>query len=193
MFDSTSADAESSFEVYFTHSGDKNDKTYNYGFCVNKEGVTEKWLNSKAKTVRKYNTIFYRRGAGGELDLSGLPKNSRDNIKIALEKQVLIASLGAKLKIGKCKVIRNWFLTNEFADFGAPFTNFFLPHRLPKGFTEDKNVQNKIVEYFASFDEHIKDFRVEKVPNDGGSKEEKYKINALYKRIDSEDVFSLMN
>lgn len=27
-----------------------------------------------------------------------------------------------------------------------------------------------------SFDEHIKDFRVEKVPSDGESKEEKYKI-----------------
>ncbi len=38
---------------------------------------------------------------------------------------------------------------------------------------DDKNVQQKVVEYFASFDEHIKDFRVEKVPSDGESKEEK--------------------
>ena len=27
---------------------------------------------------------------------------------------------------------------------------------------DDKNVQQKVVEYFASFDEHIKDFRVER-------------------------------
>ena len=160
----------------------------NYGFCVNKEGVTEEWLNSKAKTARKYSTVFYRGNSESELDLSGLPKNSRDNIKIALEKQVLIVSLGAKLKISKCKAIRDWFMTNEFADFGDPFTNFFLSRRLPRGFVDDKNVQHKVVEYFASFDEHIKDFRVEKVPSDGESKEEKYKINALHKKIDSDEM-----
>ena len=41
LFDSTSANAESSFEVYFTLPGDKNERTYNYGFCIDKEGVTE--------------------------------------------------------------------------------------------------------------------------------------------------------
>ena len=41
LFDSTSADAESSFEVYFTIPGDKNERTYNYGFCVDQEGVTD--------------------------------------------------------------------------------------------------------------------------------------------------------
>ncbi len=40
--------------------------------------------------------------------MSGFPKSSRDNIQVALEKQVLIISLGAKLKIGKCKEIRDW-------------------------------------------------------------------------------------
>ena len=112
----------------------------------------------------------------------------RENIRIALEKQVLIASLGAKLKISKCKAIRDWFVVNEFADFGNPMTNYFLSRRLPKGFVEDKNVQQKVVEYFTSFDEHIKDFRVEKVPNDGESKEDKYKINALHKMIDSDKM-----
>ena len=69
----------------FTIPGDKNEKTYNYGFCVDQEGVTEEWLNSKAKTARKYSTVFYRGNSDSELDLSGLPKNSRGNIKIALE------------------------------------------------------------------------------------------------------------
>ena len=32
LFDSTSADAESSFEVYFTLPGDKSERCYNYGF-----------------------------------------------------------------------------------------------------------------------------------------------------------------
>ena len=186
LFDSTSARSESSFEVYFTLPGDKSEKTYNYGFCINKEGITEEWLNYKAKTARKYSTIFYRNA--DEIDLSGFPKNNRDNIQVALEKQVLIISLGAKLKIKRCKEIRDWFIANEFANFGDPFTNFFMSRKLPKGFVEDKKVQSKVIEYFSSFDEHIKDFRIEKVPQEGEFNEEKYKISALHKMIDSDKM-----
>ena len=189
LFDSVSNDAESSFEVYFTIPGDKAEKTYNYGFCVDRHGVTEEWLNSKAKTARKYTSIFYRSTEENTLDLSGLPKSSRDNIQVALEKQVLIVSLGAKLKVTKCKDIRYWFMANEFADFGDPFTNFFLSRRLPKGFVDDASVQKKVIEYFASFDEHIKDFEIEKLPHDADSKEETYKISSLHKKIDS-DTFA---
>lgn len=189
LFDSVSNDAESSFEVYFTIPGDKAEKTYNYGFCVDRHGVTEEWLNVKAKTARKYASVFYRSTEEDTLDLSGLPKSSRDNIQVALEKQVLIVSLGAKLKVNKCKDIRDWFMANEFADFGDPFTNFFLSRRLPKGFVDDNRVQKKVIEYFASFDEHIKDFEIEKLPHDADSKEEMYKISALHKKIDS-DTFA---
>ena len=189
LFDSVSNEAESSFEVYFTIPGDKAEKTYNYGFCVDRHGVTEEWLNVKAKTARKYASVFYRSTEEDTLDLSGLPKSSRDNIQVALEKQVLIVSLGAKLKVNKCKDIRDWFMANEFADFGDPFTNFFLSRRLPKGFVDDNSVQKKVIEYFASFDEHIKDFEIEKLPNDADSKEETYKISSLHKKIDS-DTFA---
>ena len=189
LFDSVSNDAESSFEVYFTIPGDKAEKTYNYGFCVDRHGVTEEWLNSKAKTARKYTSIFYRSTEENTLDLSGLPKSSRDNIQVALEKQVLIVSLGAKLKVTKCKDIRDWFMANEFADFGDPFTNFFLSRRLPKGFVDDDSVQKKVIEYFASFDEHIKDFEIEKLPHDADNKEDTYKISSLHKKIDS-DTFA---
>lgn len=191
LFDSVSSDAESSFEVYFTIPGDKAEKTYNYGFCIDRHGVAEEWLNVKAKTARKYSSIFYRSVEENTLDLSGLPKSSRDNIQVALEKQVLIVSLGAKLKVTKCKDIRDWFLANEFADFGDPFTNFFLSRRLPKGFVEDDSVQKKVIEYFASFDEHIKDFEIEKLPQDADSKEETYKISSLHKKIDSDTFVAI--
>ncbi len=189
LFDDTSEDAESAFEVYFTVPGDKSEKSYQYGFCVGKYGVTEEWFGSKAKTARKYSTVFYR--SEDTLDLSGLPKNSRENIEIALEKQVLITSLGAKLKIAKCKMIRDWFLANEFADFGDAVTNFFLSRRLPKGFVEDSAVQKKVIEYFASFDEHIREFRIERIPGEGDSVEERFKINALHKKVNSEDMAEL--
>lgn len=188
LFDSTSADADSTFEVYFTIPEDKNERTYNYGFCVDKEGVTEEWFNSKAKSARKFSRVFYRNRNEEELDLSGLPKNSRENIKIALEKQVLVASLGAKLKISKCKIIRDWFLMNEFADFGDLFTNIFLSHRLPGGFVDDKRIQKKVIEFFSSFDEQIKDFKVEKVPSEGEVQEDQYTIKALHKKIDSDEM-----
>ncbi len=186
LFDSTSENAESSFEVYFTMPEDKTEKTYNYGFCVGKEGITEEWLNTKAKSARKFSQVFYR--SEDELDLSGLPKNSRNNIEISLERQVLVVSLGAKLKIAKCKGIRDWFYANEFVGFGDAVSNFFLSRRLPKGFVKDKDVQKKVVEYFASFDEHIQDFDIEKAQYEGDTKDEIYKINALHKKIDSKEM-----
>ncbi len=188
LFDSVSEDSESSFEVYFTVPGDKSEKSYNYGFCIGKEGVTEEWLNYKAKTARDYKSIFYRSDEENELDLSGLPKSTRNNIEVALDKQVLIVSLGAKLKVDKCKLVRDWFLANEFADFGNAYTNFFLSRRLPKGFVEDKNIQQKVVQYFSSFDENIKGFNVEEVPAEGDSKEPTYKINSIHKKIDSDEI-----
>lgn len=30
---------------------------HNYGFCIDKEGVTEEWLNSKAKSARMYGKL----------------------------------------------------------------------------------------------------------------------------------------
>ena len=149
--------------------------------------MTEEWLNTKAKTARKYSSVFYRDLV--TRDLSGLPKASRNNIEIALEKQVLIVSLGAKLKVAKCKQIRDWFLENEFADFANPMTSFFMHTRLPKGFVENPDVRASIVKFFSSFDETIKDFRVEKAPTDGtDEKDNVYKISAIHKKIGSDQV-----
>ncbi len=191
LFDSVSENAESSFEVYFTVPGDKSERTYNYGFCIGKDGVTEEWLNYKAKSARKYKLIFYRSAADNELDLSGIAKSGRNNIEVALDKQVLIVSLGAKLKIDKCKLVRDWFLSNQFADFGNVVSNFFLARRLPSRFVEDKSVQKKVVEYFSSFDENIKGFNIEEIPPEGDAKEPRFKIDALHNKIDSADMASI--
>lgn len=176
--------AETSFEVYFTIPGDKAERVYNYGFSVDDSGVTEEWLNSRARTAREFSPIIYRDEQ--TLDLSGLPESSRSNIEVALEKQVLVISLGAKLKIAKCKQIRDWFLVNEFADFGDPVTSFVMHTRLPDGFDEDPTVRANVVKYFSSFDETIKDFRVEKIPSDGNDgRKNGYKVTALHKKIGS--------
>ena len=60
LFDTTSREAESSFEVYFMDTEEYGFKSYNYGFTLNEGGVVEEWLNSKAKTAREYRQVFYR-------------------------------------------------------------------------------------------------------------------------------------
>lgn len=186
LFDVSSEKEDTSFEVYFTVPGDKTEKSYNYGFCIGEDGITEEWLNYKARTARKYSMIFYRDKE--TLDLSGIPKASRENIEVALEKQVLIVSLGAKLKIAKCKLVRDWFLNNEFADSENASTNFFMSRLLPKGFVTDENVREKVIDYFASFDETIKGFEVTKLPQQEDTKDEKYMIDALHQKKGSDEM-----
>lgn len=109
LFDNNSKTAESSFEVYFIDSEENGAKTYNYGFTIDSTGVREEWLNCKAKSARgNFKTIFYRHD--DEYDFSGIPTKSQENLRIALEKETLIVSLGAKLKIAKLKFIRDWFI-----------------------------------------------------------------------------------
>ena len=112
LFDKDSKDAESSFEVYFISSEEAGCKSYNYGFTLDQTGIVEEWLNSKSKTARSYKPVFYRNR--GELDLSGLPAKSQEIIKMTLEPETLIVSLGAKLKIAKLKCIRDWFYNTNF-------------------------------------------------------------------------------
>jgi len=84
MFSNETKDQETCFEVYFTVPQDKKERVYNYGFCVDKDRITEEWLNSKAKSAREFTTVFYR---GDEKDFSGLPKESCRNIEVSSSKQ----------------------------------------------------------------------------------------------------------
>lgn len=187
LFDSESKTAESSFEVYFISSEENGAKSYNYGFTVSNEGINEEWLNYRSKTSRgDYKRIFYRNGA--ELDLCGIAAKSQENLRIALEKETLIVSLGAKLKIAKLKLIRDWFLNNDFADFGRPAENFFLSEKLPRGFVKSKEVQQRVADYFSAFDPSIIGFEVETLEIDDEKKSSKVRIDAVHKMIDSEST-----
>lgn len=181
LFDSISKDSESAFEVYFIDSEEHGYRSYNYGFTLNQEGIVEEWLNSKAKSAREYKRVFYR--SQEETDLSGLPAKSRDNLLVALEKETLIVSLGAKLKIAKLKTIRDWFYDNNFANFGNPYENVFLSSLIPDGFSDSKSVQDKVVSYFSSFDTSIIGFNVEVLKGDDEDRKH-IKIDAIHRTID---------
>lgn len=190
LFDNSSKDAESSFEVYFIDEAD-GAKTYNYGFTVDRNGVNEEWLNSKAKSSKiGFKKIFYRNNADSVLEMPGIPKKSQENIAVALEKESLVVSLGAKLKVDKLKYIRDWFMNNEFANFGHPIENLFLSNRIPNDFFEDKSVRDKVVKYFASFDPSIVGFDVEVIKSEDDG-DEYLKIDAVHKIVGSDDTATL--
>ena len=191
LFDRVSANAESSFEVYFIINEKSVAKSYNYGFCVNREGITEEWLNVKTPGTDKYNRVFYRHTADDTLDLNGFSNDRREIIRLSLEKEALIVSLGAKLKIQECKEVRDWFSENRFADFANIEENSYLFSRLPYNFGEDKAVQQRVVEYLASFDNHIKDFKTKRLPVNANDGRRSYKINSVHKMIDSTDMATI--
>lgn len=190
LFDTKSKKKESFFEVYFISSEETGAKSYNYGFTVNQVGINEEWLNYRSKSSRgDYKKIFYRNG--NELDLSGIAPKSQENLKIALEKETLIVSLGAKLKIAKLKLIRDWFLDNEFADFGHPAENFFLSELLPDDFVESKDVQQRVINYFSAFDPSIIGFEVEELEESEDKKASKVRIDAIHKMIGSDETATI--
>ncbi len=177
LMDSKSKKSESSFEVYI----EVDEKFYNYGFTVDEHGVIEEWLNSKAKTAPAYKTIFYRDPT--VINLSGIEAKSRDNLKVALEKETLIVSLGAKLKIEKLKLIHDWFTSIEIVDFGTPIENYFISEKLPAGFSDDRTIQQNVANYLSFFDSTITGFEVEKIPSDDKRKE-KVRVDVLHKTED---------
>lgn len=192
LFDTYSRENVSSFEVYFVLSKNEEIKYYNYGFTLDQNGIVEEWLNTKAKTAREYSLIFYRNTLENQLDLSGLPQDHQENIKIALEQETLIVSLGAKLKIPKLKLIRDWFYNFNFTDFGDPIENAFLSRVIPPGFEEEKEVQDNVIKYFSAFDSSIVGFDVENiVSGDNQQDSEHIKIDAVHKIANSTETVAI--
>ncbi len=192
LFDEKSCDEETTFEVFYVDNAENSGKIYQYGFSLRRDEVVEEWLYSKAKTARNnYRTIFYRK-KGEELEINGFSKNHVENIKASLNKETLIVSLGAKLRVAKLKKVRDWFLNNDILDFGDPAENFFRSRMLPEGFVDSKEVQGNVVKYFASFDEAIQDFNIEKLPQEDEKENSKsYRIDALHKMTDSQKMAAI--
>ena len=153
---------------------------------LNQSGVVEEWLNYASKSSRgNFKPLFYRNIHESELDLSGLPVKSRENIEVSLEKETLIVSLGAKLKISKLKFVRDWFLNLKFADFGEPFENLIMSRRIPAGFGDNERVRQNVVKYLSSLMIQLlilmlREFRVIKM-----MKMIIFKIEAVHKMIGS--------
>lgn len=191
LLDERASNSPSLFEVYFIDSEEEGAKTYNYGFTVSNNGIHEEWLNYKSKSSRGgYRKIFYRNEEEKLLEMDGIPLKSQENIRVAIEKETLIVSLGAKLKINKLRHIRDWFANNEFADFGQPIENFFLSRLIPDGFVQDPKVREKVRKYLSAFDDSIIDFNVETIARND-DEDDYIKIDAIHKMINSDKTVKI--
>ena len=166
LFDLNSPHDVSTFEVYLTLPNDDSEKVYTYGFTVNESGIVEEWLLRRAKTMRNASSIFYRNEETGVLKLSGLSDGEKNNLTLSLDKRALIISLGAKLKINKCQLIRDWFINNRLSNFANPIESVKKYRYLPRGFTSDIKIQQDLVTYLSTFDTSIKGFKVERMEED---------------------------
>ena len=190
-FDKVSQNEKSTFEVFFIDKSDTSLKTYQYGFSLNGNIVVEEWLYAKSKTAREYRTIFYRNLENNQLDFDKITTIQAENIKTSLSEETLIVSLGAKLRVPKLKMIYNWFFNNEVIDFSNNYESLFRSNMLPGKFVDDTNVQDKVVQYFNSFDESIIGFDIKKVDIENSNDDddnEKYIINAKHRVIGSDDI-----
>ena len=192
LFDEDSCNEETLFEVFYIDNMENTGRTYQYGFVLKDNEVIEEWLYSKAKTARNnYRTIFYRK-IGEELEMNGIPKRHIENIKASLNKESLIVSLGAKLRIEKLKSVRDWFLKNDAINFGNPTENLIRSWVVPDEFVNNKEVQRNMIKYFSTFDESIKDFKVEKVvTEDEKDSDKRYRINTIHKKLGGDGIASI--
>ena len=121
--------------------------------------------------------------------MRGFTKAERSSLEAALNPQVLIVSLGAKLRIEKCKEIRNWFLLNEFSDFGNTIQTVKKQHEISEEFVKSTEARSDVVEYISTFDKSIIGFDVQEIPKKDDNEEQYYKVTAFHKPVDgSENV-----
>ena len=189
-FDNESKNSESLFEIYYIDPKDKNERTINYGFTINQTGIVEEWLNIKAKTARKPRKVFYRNSLTNLLDIKGINSKIIENLRVSLEKETLLVSLGARLKVELFKNIQDWFINNEFTNFGETFENYYLSNLIPDNFQNDEKVRKNVIKYLSTFDDSIVDFVVQKVPGDK-PENDRFHIDTIHKMIDGKNYASI--
>lgn len=155
LFDRKSQNEGSKFEIYFVLDNDESEKIYQYGFIFKNSIIEEEWLNYKAKTSRDdFKTIFYRNN--NDYEFNGLDKEIVKNIKVSMQKETLILTLGATLNEQLLKSIFTWFRKIRILDFGNTAENYMISQWINNSKTIlDKKNQEAIVKFLAAFDDQI--------------------------------------
>ena len=188
-FDQESMNDATTFEVFYT---DESEKTINYGFVLDSDGVVEEWLITTAKSPKsKPRHIFYRNRSENTIELDGISEKQRENILVSLANETLIVSLGSLLKISILQQVKRWFSRLKFIDYGNIFTAMRVSRLAPSRIDEDAEVRKKVTRYLSSFDKSIVGINAELIPAQEGDKNKHLKIETLHRMIDSEETVPL--
>lgn len=194
ILDTESASKDTMFEIWF--SSDEDKRTYNYGFSLARDfTITEEWLNRKARTAREYKNVFFR-GPDGEIEYGNgmLDEVQQNIIRTSLNKETLLVSLGAKLKMKHFEQVYRWFTRIEMLDFGTPEENFRMSRYLPASFFNDDNEQKDTARFLSTFDTSIEGFKVEKLETNPANPVESYLIYTRHRMNDTgEECFMPMD
>ncbi|MCK9252660.1 MAG: ATP/GTP-binding protein [Clostridiales bacterium] len=191
---SDSRDKPSEFEVNYVISQDGRERYINYGFILEKNGVCEEWLKTNSKTGiarnKEYKTIFFRKRNQIMAHDTVLDRYMH-NLEISLDDHVLLASLGAKLKVKELVDVRDWFLGNEPIDCSSFIYDEFLSKRIAKGVIEGGTAMNRLLNFMHSFDDSIVDFEFKKNPKTEELGRETYQIFSFHKFNGSDELIKI--
>lgn len=155
LFDAETKEKDSLFELTYI---DTNNITYKYGFTINKNTITDEWLERKTKTGKKFNTIFNRKSN----EYKGISDNiDKEKINSSINSHSLILSTSAKLNIEPLKSVYNWFALNKFINFGETLENFFLDKLTEDLINKKKKKITKLINYISAFDPSIIGFEID--------------------------------
>jgi hypothetical protein len=84
----------------------------------------------------------------------------------------------------------DWFYSCETSDYGNPRETTFLSNALPNRFKE-KDVQDAVLRFLASFDDSIKGFTINELPKEGDDSIGRLYIKTLHKANDSDELVGI--
>ncbi|MFV0362325.1 MAG: AAA family ATPase, partial [Suipraeoptans sp.] len=69
---------------------------------------------------------------------------------------------------------------------GDHIKSFIMESSMPRGFFSDVKIQEDVVNYLSSFDNSIKGFRIEDLPQQDDEEKKEYKVSTIHKSVDSD-------
>lgn len=155
LLDEETKNKDSLFELTYINN---NNLTYKYGFTINKNTITDEWLEKKTKTGTKFKIIFNRKNS----NYKGISENiDKEKIKSSINSHSLILSTGAKLNIEPLKSVYIWFALNKFINFGEPIENYILNKLTEELINAKQQKITNLINYISAFDPSIIDFEID--------------------------------
>lgn len=186
LFDKVSSEEPGMFEAVFIPDHEKG-WAFQYGFTLGPHGVEEEWLNYRTKTAKAYKRIFTRHGMDVQVEKRTISQADLKRLIPSLYPEVLLVSLGAKLKIELLREVYDWFSRISVTNFGNPGEDEFLSHVAPDRFLT-REVQERVLHFLSGFDSSIIDFKVQKLPDESNDGALHFHIGTIHGTKNGDEV-----